>query len=292
MEDEVCRECNSTEIVTDFSAGDRICTNCGIVIGERIIDERDEIRTFANEESTVTSRMGDVSNTYGHPLSTFIFETKKKKNDHSLIKTMAVMEKSYTKPLLAQGMQKIEALASRLVLERNIIIQAQSLYEKAIEEKQWMHVKSMEVVVVAVLYLACRTSGHVRTIKEFEVISGIEKKKIGKVFKLLATQLNVSLTTVSVSDYVERYCNALQLCMKTKKIANLVAAKASVLEITTATSPATSAAAIVYLVAALTNAKRPLEEVARVATCKEKPVKVFSKVLNAHRFQLFEGIAL
>ena len=45
----VCRDCKDQvpNIVEDFSAGDLICGNCGLVLGNRIIDTRSEWRTFA-----------------------------------------------------------------------------------------------------------------------------------------------------------------------------------------------------------------------------------------------------
>lgn len=44
--DRQCHHCRSHSLVTDWAAGDRICTNCGVVGEERIPDDRPEWREF------------------------------------------------------------------------------------------------------------------------------------------------------------------------------------------------------------------------------------------------------
>lgn len=60
-----CRDCKDQipNIVEDFSAGDLVCGNCGLVLGNRIIDTRSEWRTFANSDdaSGDPSRVGAAS---------------------------------------------------------------------------------------------------------------------------------------------------------------------------------------------------------------------------------------
>ena len=43
-----CPSCSATDIVTDYSAGDVICRSCGLVIGDHVIDDQIEWRTFAD----------------------------------------------------------------------------------------------------------------------------------------------------------------------------------------------------------------------------------------------------
>ena len=52
-DDPRCRSCHSTEIVTDWKQGDRICTNCGVVVEDHIYDDRPEWRDFKNSEDLV-----------------------------------------------------------------------------------------------------------------------------------------------------------------------------------------------------------------------------------------------
>uniref|UniRef100_A0A2N9FWP8 TFIIB-type domain-containing protein n=1 Tax=Fagus sylvatica TaxID=28930 RepID=A0A2N9FWP8_FAGSY len=53
MADSFCRDCNRlTEVVLDHSAGDTICSECGLVLEAHSIDETSEWRTFANESNS------------------------------------------------------------------------------------------------------------------------------------------------------------------------------------------------------------------------------------------------
>jgi transcription initiation factor TFIIB len=62
----MCRRCRDEipTIVEDFKAGDLICGNCGLVLGNRIIDTRSEWRTFANSDDSSgdPSRVGAEQN--------------------------------------------------------------------------------------------------------------------------------------------------------------------------------------------------------------------------------------
>ena len=53
-----CRNCKKkTKIVTDWSSGDTICTNCGMVLDERLISENmSEYRIFADDNNTSSSK--------------------------------------------------------------------------------------------------------------------------------------------------------------------------------------------------------------------------------------------
>ena len=50
MDSEMCPECRKyTELVSDRAAGDLVCSECGLVLASRTVDETSEWRTFSNE---------------------------------------------------------------------------------------------------------------------------------------------------------------------------------------------------------------------------------------------------
>jgi transcription initiation factor TFIIB len=64
MGDSFCPECKrATEVVFDHSAGDTVCSECGLVLEAHSIDETSEWRTFANESGDNDPvRVGGPSN--------------------------------------------------------------------------------------------------------------------------------------------------------------------------------------------------------------------------------------
>ena len=62
-------------LVEDYRAGDLVCPQCGLVVGDRVIDVGTEWRTFSNESNTDDpSRVGAAENPNinGNELSTMI----------------------------------------------------------------------------------------------------------------------------------------------------------------------------------------------------------------------------
>lgn len=64
MSDAFCSDCKrQTEVVFDHSAGDTVCSECGLVLESHSIDETSEWRTFANESGDNDPvRVGGPSN--------------------------------------------------------------------------------------------------------------------------------------------------------------------------------------------------------------------------------------
>ncbi|KAF6159296.1 hypothetical protein GIB67_032067 [Kingdonia uniflora] len=64
MGDAYCTECKkNTDVVFDHSAGDTVCSECGLVLESHSIDETSEWRTFANEAGdNDPNRVGGPSN--------------------------------------------------------------------------------------------------------------------------------------------------------------------------------------------------------------------------------------
>jgi transcription initiation factor TFIIB len=58
-----CQYHPDAHLAEDYRAGDMICTECGLVVGDRVIDVGSEWRTFSNDkDSKDRSRVGDVEN--------------------------------------------------------------------------------------------------------------------------------------------------------------------------------------------------------------------------------------
>jgi len=56
-ENDICPNCNSSDVKHDYNRGEMICRNCGLVMS-KIIDHTPEWRAFSDEERSSRSRVG------------------------------------------------------------------------------------------------------------------------------------------------------------------------------------------------------------------------------------------
>lgn len=285
--DESCPECNGVDIVTDFGAGDVICRDCGVVIGDRIIDETNELRTFANDDRgrELMGRSGDaVDPARGcNALDTIISNTTP---SHKEMIKASIAVAGKTDRVHQSGLTQMNDLADQLSLPQSIIQVGSAIFSNAEKEFRYRTSQQISVAVAAVLFIACRKTGNVRSIKEFESASGVDKKKIGKTFKRIVRALDIEISTTTIEEFVEHYCSVLNLPPKAKRVAIEIARKAHAMEVTLGKTDATVAASVVYLVAAVMNMKRSLKEVAEVSTCAESTVRSLAKDLNRNRIMV------
>ncbi|KAG7398370.1 Transcription initiation factor IIB [Phytophthora boehmeriae] len=300
-----CRDCGSADVVTDFSAGDVVCRSCGMILGERIIDDTPEWRTFANDDRggdpAAKSRVGDTTDARldSLSLSTFLVDPVKGKSSGGgeagvgqKHKRPNISSESAKVKRMQRNMQRIQEVADYLSLPKNIVEIALDVYAEA--EKKGVNIRGpeRESMAVAVLFVACRKSGNARSLKEFEDASGIAKRRIGKSFMSLSRRLDIEMTQPSTEEYVRRFCSRLGLPNKTQTIAHDVAKKADTLGLSNGQPPVAVAASVIYLVAAYTNAKRSIQEISDVTMIGEKSMKRVCKELNKSRVVLFEGVVM
>ncbi|TDH74152.1 uncharacterized protein CCR75_008047 [Bremia lactucae] len=293
-----CRECGSKDVVTDFSAGDVVCRGCGMILGERIIDDSPEWRTFANDDRggdpAAKSRVGDVADARldSLSLSTYLVDPKKSGGgaDSSKHKRPNISSDSAKVKRMQRNMARIQEVADYLSLPKKIVEVALDIYADAEKQEINMRGPERESMAVAVLFIACRKASNARSLKEFEEASGIPKRRIGKSFMSLQRQLKLEVKQATTEEYVQRFCSRLGLPNKTQMIAHTVAQKADRLELSNGQPPVAVAASVIYLVAAYTNAKRSIQEISDVTMIGEKSMKRVCKELNKSRVVLFEVI--
>ncbi|MHA2023836.1 MAG: transcription initiation factor IIB, partial [Candidatus Thorarchaeota archaeon] len=179
IEPKKCSECNSTSIVEDTTRGERVCGGCGLVLSDHRIDTGAEWRAFSSEESDARSRVGAPVRYTVHDkgLSTVIDwrdrDTSGKKLSPTRRSEIYRLRKwqirsrvhSSMDRNLAQAMSELERLASQLGLPGPIRELAALLYRKSIIKKL-VRGRSIEAMVAATLYAACRIRQKPRPLDE------------------------------------------------------------------------------------------------------------------------------
>lgn len=293
-----CPDCRNPvpNIVEDFSAGDMICGDCGIIIGNRIIDTRSEWRTFSGDSGVDDpSRVGGPINPLldsgsldtiistrdgGSGLSKEISRTQTKN-------TLRASDRN-----LQNSFKAISAMAERVNLPKIIVDRAKQLC-KMIEEEKKLRGKPNDGIIAACIYIACREEKVPRTFKEISSLTRVSKKDIGRCYKAIAPYLANHLGCVTTEDFMTRFCSHLKLPSEVHKAAVYLVKKASELGYLAGKSPISVAAAAIYLVTLLfPKHKKSAKDISYVAGVSEVTIKNTFKDIHPHRHSLVPpGIA-
>lgn len=243
-----CTDCGETQnIIEDHRNGYNVCGSCGVVIGNRIIDETSEWRSFEDSNKSDPSRVGSASNPFldTEQLDTMI-SVGKGMNSYTLSKIQMKNYMRGPKRALKNGLNLIQAYCERASISKTICDRAQHIF-KTVESQKLLKGKNLEGAVGACLYIACKLENAPRTFKEISVITGVQKREIGRCYKLIERDVDRK-GTLPTGDIVSRFCADLNLNLKIQKIASRISQKIHEIGALTGRSPDSVAAAVIYLV--------------------------------------------
>ncbi|KAJ9131261.1 hypothetical protein P3X46_035226 [Hevea brasiliensis] len=266
MADTYCPDCKRpTEVVFDHSAGDTVCSECGLVLEAHSIDETSEWRTFANESTDNDPvRVGGPSNPLlaDGGLSTVISKPTGASGDF-LTTSLGRWQNRGSNPdrSLIQAFKTIATMSDRLGLVATIKDRANEIYKK-VEDQKPLRGRNQDAILAACLYIACRQEDKPRTVK---VANGATKKEIGRAKEYIVKQLEVELGqsmemgTIHAGDFLRRFCSHLGMNNQAVKAAQEAVQKSEELDIRR--SPISIAAAIIYIITQLSEDKKLLKDI-------------------------------
>jgi transcription initiation factor TFIIB len=219
-----CPECNSAHITRSYDRGELVCEDCGLVLDERYIDQGPEWRAFDSEQGEKRARTGAPMTYTIHDkgLSTEIgwknkdsygksIPTRNRAQLYRLRKWQRrIRVSNATERNLAFALSELDRMASGMSLPRNVRETAAMIYRKAVN-KNLIRGRSIEGVVAASLYGACRQCGVPRTLDEIGASSRVGRKEIGRTYRFMTRELKLKLMPTRPQDYISRFCSELKL---------------------------------------------------------------------------------
>ncbi len=281
-----CPECGSESSVEDISRGERVCAECGLVLSDHRIDTGAEWRAFSSEESDARSRVGAPMRYTVHDkgLSTIIDWrdrdlsgrklSPKRRSEIYRLRKWQIRSRVHSSMdrNLAQAMSELERLSSQLGLPKPIRELAALLYRKSIIRKL-VRGRSIEAMVAATLYAACRIRLKPRPLDEVADASRVDRKKLGQCYRLLLRSLNVRIPLSNPVDYIARFACDLKLSspvqLRTVEILN----QSRAIGLTIGRDPLGLAAAAIYISSIMLDERRTQREIAEVARVTEVTVR-------------------
>jgi transcription initiation factor TFIIB len=292
----VCNSNNSTRkdtanktstVITDVESGEIICSRCGMVIIDRIEDStRPDSRTFGNEQDNDRIRSGPPTSIAYHDmgLSTTIGRTDKDASGNKLDSaTYIKMQRLRTWNLRTQihdstdrnfmiAFHKLFGLKDRLGLPDVVVEKAAYTYKKA-QQRGLVRGRTIDSILGAAVYAACRELGVPKTLNEVAQASSIREKRIAKAYRILRFELGISIPILDPMKCVVKVANKVSLNEKTKRKAFAIMKQITEKEISAGKDPMGLAATVIYMSCLETGENKTQIDIAKAAGVTEVTVR-------------------
>jgi len=171
-----------------------------------------------------------------------------------------------------EALRELDRMASSLGLPRSVRENSAVIYRKAVD-KNLIRGRSIDGVVAATIYAACRQCQVPRTLDEISEKTGIKRKEIGRNYRHLNKSLKLNLQPTKPKQYLQRFCNELNLGSETKKRAIKILKRATNEELVSGRGPIGLAAASLYMASVLSGEKRTQKEIANTSGVTEVTIR-------------------
>ncbi|KAF9462072.1 cyclin-like protein [Collybia nuda] len=297
----ICPECRdpNPNIVEEFGSGDLVCGNCGLVLGDRIVDTRSEWRTFANDEGDDPSRVGAASDPLMEgmeQLDTVIsFRDGGSGIARELQRAASRSQNSRAERNLLTAFRDISSWCDQFSLPKTISDIAKQLYKRSDEEKL-LRGKPLDAVIAACIFIACRQAHVPRTFREICNLTHVSKKVLGQCYKALEQAFNLSpgasahssapSPSTGPENLLIRYCNHLDLPANVQSICSDIIVAARKHGIADGRSPVSIAGGAIYFTCHLLGKVKSVRDISAVAGVSESTIKLVYRLYYSEKEKL------
>ncbi|MCK4522168.1 MAG: transcription initiation factor IIB [Nanoarchaeota archaeon] len=277
-----CPECGGINLFWNKEKGEIICRDCGLVVEDKMVDLGQEWREGAEGEGGEKKRRAGAPMTYtqydqglGTEVGTQsdLYSLKdKNRNKFFRLRKWQYRISTAIERNLKLALAELKRVASFLKLPPSVEEEAARIYTMAVQ-RGLVRGRSMESVVSGSLYAACRRHEVPRTLDELSEASGIEKKEIGRTYRFITRELQITVMPSNPSDYIPRFASSLKLSAEAQSESVEILHKAQKAELTSGRGPTGIAAAALYVAALINGEKRTQREVADVAGVTEVTIR-------------------
>ncbi|MFX0029520.1 MAG: transcription initiation factor IIB family protein [Candidatus Hermodarchaeota archaeon] len=206
-----CPECGG-KVIPLHERGEIVCGQCGLVISERIVDiSHSGKRAFTKQEKESRERTGSPISILlpDMGLSTIIDKSNIKSPD---LKRAAKWNSRMTwdKRNMLIATTELKRIGSNLNLPNHVKKAAIRLYIEAFKKKL-LRGRSINGMVAACLYFACRERKIPRTLQEILEQTSISAKNVRRCYRTLIRELNLKVPSTDPISLIPRFIAELEL---------------------------------------------------------------------------------
>lgn len=291
-------------IITDPERGEIICSNCGHVMVDKIQETMQEWRAFNyTDKGNSRSRMGTTSSLARHDMGlyTIIGQTNRDASGHNLtapvlstISRLRVwdnrtqLDPSSYLPSHRNFQTTFNNLArskDKLGLSYAIIEKTAYIYRKA-HKRGLIRGRSMQALLAACVYIACREMENPRTLRDLATIMNIKRKDITRSYRMLVLELDFKIPLIDHMKSIIRISNNLDLSEKTKRKAIQIMDKVIRSRVSAGKGPMGLAATVVYFACHVNGESKTQREIAKAAGVTDVTIRNISRILKNHSISI------
>jgi transcription initiation factor TFIIB len=279
-----CPQCGSSELVRDEDMGEIVCSKCGLVIVDDILDRSPEWRAFTLEEKRNKQRAGPPTDythydkgftttmwitrdAFGRPL------TSKTRQQMWRLKKWQIRSQMVNKGRnLMQAMSEIRRLSEKLYIPPSVQKMAAIFYRKALD-KGLVRGRSIASIAAAALYAACRRTETPRRLDEVVETSVRDKKEVSRCYRLLILELNMNMPIPDPLDYISKIAETAHVSYEAQGLAVRILREAERKHVTVGKDPMGIAAAVLYIACQLKGEEIFQKEIAEAANITEVTIR-------------------
>jgi len=297
----LCPECGSSELIADREMGETVCSKCGLVILDEMLNRSPEWRAFTLEEKRSKGRVGAPTayshfnkglstvmwvnrDAFGRPLSP---EVRRQMWRLRRWQIRSRMHASDSRNLM-QAMGELGRLSETLHVPSFIQETAAVIYRKALSA-DLIRGRCIAAIVAAALYAACRLTKTPKTLNEIVKASARDKKEFSKCYFLLVRKLKMKMPIADPLNHISKIAEKVGISGKAQGLAVKILREAKRKRITMGKDPIGMAATVLYMACQLRDEKITQMDIATAANITEVTIrnrkKELMKKLNLETLQ-------
>ncbi|HIE46531.1 MAG TPA: transcription factor IIB [Nitrosopumilus sp.] len=306
LKNQNCSECKST-LVDDMQNGEIICSGCGIVIADQIVDSGPETISSNLEDKMKLARATGQTTYSQHDLgiTTEISMGSKdfsgKTINHEVSNQMRNLRKwqqrvrisSPKERRLANVLAKMGETCNSLNLSKNVLETASMIYRN-LDGHVDVKGKSVVSITAATIYIACKQCEVVRSLEE--ICRGIcpakdvksKTKLAAKYYRTMVMEVGqLSAPVVTMDKYISKIANMTQTEVRVERLALEIAEKTKDSNISDGKAPNGIAAAYLYVSSVLLGQNVLQRDVSSIAGVTEVTIRNRCKeILTSYKLKI------
>lgn len=191
-----CQHCGSTELESDPTRGDTLCTKCGSVIEENLIVSELQFEEGVHGAANLIGRMVSSDANY------------KSLAAGTLGNNLAVSSRESREITLENAKRRMKAIGQQLRLNNHCVTTAFNFYKMALS-RRLTYGRRQNNVYAACLYMTCRIEGTSHMLLDLSDATQVNIFELGKTYLKLSNALCINIPPIDPCIYIVRFSNRL-----------------------------------------------------------------------------------